>query len=154
MLEKVLWIPFCVQIFAMMFDEFYFHWKRGLPKWERIGHPLDTLSIVAAIGYIVVVPYSRSALLPYILLAILSCLLVTKDEWVHRKHCNGKEQWLHALLFLNHPLVLLAMGFLWQRQGSARSFLLIQFVMTILFCLYQIVYWNFIWKEKQPNNAE
>lgn len=148
MIEKMIWIPFIVQVVAMALDEFYFHWKRGLPKWERIGHPLDTLSVVGVMAYALYAPFSKSALLVFIALSIVSCLLVTKDEWVHRKHCDGKEQWLHALLFLNHPLLLLSMGFAWYFQGIYHFLLLGQCLMTILFFFYQIVYWNFVWKEK------
>jgi len=25
-------------------DEFYFHRRRGLPRWERLAHPLDTMT--------------------------------------------------------------------------------------------------------------
>ncbi len=42
----LLLIPFLVQTFLITFDEWYFHLKRGLPKWERIGHPLDTLTAI------------------------------------------------------------------------------------------------------------
>jgi hypothetical protein len=27
---------------AILLDQFYFHFARGLPRWERLGHPLDT----------------------------------------------------------------------------------------------------------------
>lgn len=148
MIEKMLWIPFAVQILAMTFDEFYFHWKRGLPLWERVGHPLDTLSVLFVMGYVLYVPFSKSAFFVFLALAILSCLLVTKDEWVHRKHCSGKEQWLHALLFINHPLLLLSMGLIWPLQGVYRLLLFIQFFMTGLFFIYQVIYWNIVWKEK------
>jgi hypothetical protein len=142
------WIPFIIQALAITFDEFYFHHQRGLPKWERIGHPLDTLSLVACLLFVVMIPFQKALLVYYVPLAIFSCLLVTKDEWIHKKHCEGKEQWLHALLFLNHPLVLIALGFMWSRKHGYALFLWFQLFFACLFCLYQIIYWNFVWKEK------
>jgi hypothetical protein len=142
------WIPFLIQTAAITLDEFYFHHKRGLPKWERIGHPLDTLSLIACLLFVVLTAYDKTQLLYYIPLAIFSCLLVTKDEWVHKDQCDGKEQWLHALLFLNHPLVLIALGFMWKDKNQYAPFLWIQLYLTVLFFLYQWIYWNFVWKEK------
>jgi hypothetical protein len=141
------YIPFIVQALVIGYDEFYFHIKRGLPRWERIGHPLDTLSIVLCLSFVVIFPYTPSLILPFIVLGTLSCLLVTKDEFVHKKHCDAKEQWLHALLFLNHPLVLISMGLLW-KQNTFVPFLTLQLIFASLFCLYQLIYWNLVWKEK------
>jgi hypothetical protein len=142
-----LFIPFVIQALAILFDEFHFHHKRGLPKWERIGHPIDTLSLVACLTYVMMAPFTSKSLIIYICLATLSCLLVTKDEWVHKEHCEGKEQWLHALLFLNHPLVLISTGLIWWK-GGAFTFFLIQASFAALFCVYQFVYWNFLCPNK------
>src|SRR5262245_46335781 len=90
-------------------------------------------------------------------LSVFSCLFVTKDEPVHSKHCRPNEQWLHAMLFSLHPLVLLSGGLLWpawRRQtlsfirytGFERKFLLGNTLLTLAFGLYQLVYWNFIWQ--------
>lgn len=141
-------IPFVIQAIAITFDEFYFHVKRGLPLWERIGHPIDTLSALACFLYVLWSPYSATALVGYICLAVLSCLLVTKDEWVHKEHCEGKEQWLHALLFLNHSIMLLALAFIW-KNGHFTNFLWVQTGMVGLFCLYQIIYWNYFYVRKR-----
>jgi hypothetical protein len=145
-----LFVPFVVQAVAILLDEFYFHHKRGLPKWERIGHPIDTLSLVFCLAYVLWIPFSMQALVPYIILGVISCLLVTKDEWVHQEHCEGTEQWLHALLFINHPLVLIGVGLMWSGLFSPviPAFFVIQFCFASLFCLYQTLYWNFVWKEK------
>lgn len=156
--------PFFVQTLVILFDEFYFHVRRGLPKWERIGHPLDTLSVLICFMLILWVPYSSLALKIYIALAIFSCIFVTKDEFVHKECCPASEQWLHALLFLNHPVVLTAAGLLWSVVGGTgaplwlsgllpyaavlRSFLLLQSGLIGVFFLYQLIYWNFLWKDK------
>jgi hypothetical protein len=147
-------------------DEFYFHVRRGLPKWERLGHPLDTLTVLACFAFILFVPYSSFFLKVYIALAIFSCIFVTKDEFVHKECCPASEQWLHALLFLNHPVVLTAAGLLWPvidkavvpswlsgfipYADSLRSVFLVQTICIALFLAYQTIYWNFIWKDKAP----
>src|ERR1700722_5566894 len=118
-----LWIviPFFVQIFVILFDEFYFHVRRALPKWECLGHPLDTLTVLACFAFILLVPYSSFSLKVYIGIAIFSCIFVTKDEFVHKHCCPASEQWLHALLFLNHPVVLTAGGLIWMVISGASA---------------------------------
>ncbi len=155
-------IPFALQALAIGFDEAYFHHKRGLPKWERIGHPLDTLSVILCMGYAIFVPFSLTALILYIALASFSSILVTKDEFVHKEHCPASENWLHAVLFILHPITLASAGFIWPvAQGvevapwlakwldsreNLALFLRGQFGAMIAFMLYQIIYWNFLWK--------
>lgn len=161
-----LWItlPFIIQFLVIGFDEGYFHIRRGLPKWERIGHPIDTFSVLACILFVLLVPFSPLALKWFIGCAVASCLLVTKDEFVHKHHCPASENWLHSLLFINHPIVLTALGLIWyagSENGSSywltswldhpeqlHLFLVMQAVSVLIFMLYQIVYWNFIFEEK------
>jgi hypothetical protein len=154
--------PFIVQTLVILIDEFYFHVRRGLPKWERLGHPLDTLTVLICFFFLIFVPYSSLALKIYIGLAIFSCIFVTKDEFVHKECCPASEQWLHALLFLNHPVVLASAGLIWLTFGRAevptwlsglipyaqmlRTFLWMQSGMVALFFVYQLVYWNLVWK--------
>lgn len=151
----LIFIPFIVQTLVILFDECCFHLKRGLPKWERIGHPLDTLSVLFCLGFVFFVPYSPTALKGFLALSILSCLLVTKDEFVHKHHCPASEQWLHALLFLNHPIMLASIGLMWSPprwispSPLFRPFLALQMGFITLFFLYQLIYWNLIWKESK-----
>jgi len=159
-------LPFAVQMLVVNFDEFYFHVRRGLPKWERLGHPLDTLTVLACFVFVLWVPYSLLSLKVYIALALFSCIFVTKDEFVHKDCCPASEQWLHALLFLNHPIVLASAGLLWPIiQGVEAPAWLAELVphadniklvlsgqalcITLFFC-YQTIYWNFLWKDKLP----
>lgn len=155
-------IPFFLQAIAILFDEGYFHWKRGLPKWERIGHPLDTLSLVVCLAMTVFVTFTPTALKLYAGLAVFSCLMVTKDEFVHKHHCPGAENWLHALLFLLHPITLTMAALIWPvTQGIEvtpwvnawlnepqllKWFLDIQTLLITVFFFYQLIFWNFIWK--------
>ena len=134
----------------IVFDEWAFHRKRMLPKWERIGHPLDTLSVVIALCIPAFFPYSPPLLKIFIGLAILSCLMVTKDEWVHKHHCVSAEHWVHALLFLNHPILLTGAGFLWASSLPwAAAFLRLQIGCAFSFMLYQTIYWNFYHEKNQ-----
>ncbi len=56
-MNVLFYIPFLIQTLVIGLDEFHFHLKRGLPKWERIGHPIDTLSVVLALAFTLVFPY-------------------------------------------------------------------------------------------------
>lgn len=145
----LIFIPFVLQSVAMFFDEFYFHRKRGLPLWERIGHPLDTLSVLCCYLFIYFADFNQTNLLIYIGLCSFSCLLVTKDEFIHTKYCEARENWLHAFLFVLHPLTFLSAGLIWKDHLSP-SFLMIQPVVTFLFMLYQILYWSLLWNKKVP----
>jgi len=153
-------IPFALQAAVILADEWVFHVKRNLPKWERIGHPLDTLTVLICMAFALWVPFSKTALIFYALLAAFSSLFVTKDEFVHKKHCPASEQWLHAVLFTLHPVVLAVTGFIWPVvQGAEvspwiahwldngpalRLFLWGQLAAMGAFFLYQILYWNWI----------
>ena len=157
-------LPFILQALVIFFDEAFFHVKRGLPRWERIGHPLDTLTVLVCMGFAIWVPFSKTSLILYVALAVFSSLFVTKDEFVHKEHCSASEQWLHAVLFTLHPIALASAGFIWpvaqnvsveawicswlNNPYALRLFLYGQFAAMSLFFLYQIIFWNLIWKHK------
>lgn len=140
-------IPFFLQGFAIFFDEFYFHHKRRLPLWERIGHPIDTISVLLCFLYLIFNDPSFFHLKIYIGLSIVSCLLVTKDEFVHTEKCDAKENWLHAILFILHPITFLAASVIWFNHQDPR-YLIGQAVIMTIFVIYQIVYWGFYEKNK------
>ncbi|MGD0664768.1 MAG: hypothetical protein ABSA17_03435 [Rhabdochlamydiaceae bacterium] len=162
-MQTLIYIPFILQMVVIFLDEALFHIKRDLPKWERIGHPLDTLTVIACFAFVYWVPYDRSMIGWYIALAIFSTIFVTKDEFVHKEHCPAAEQWLHAVLFVNHSIVLSLLGLIWPHLHGSEifSFLpsidrlniltLSQMVGAGCFCMYQIVYWNFIRKPLEAN---
>jgi len=163
-MHTLILLPFIVQAIVIVLDEYLFHLKRGLPKWERIGHPLDTLSVIGCFIFVLLVPYDSSMIKYYVTTAIFSCLLITKDEFVHKHHCPAAEQWLHAILFVNHSVLLTAMGLMWPRihgreifewmpsVETLTLFLWIQTLFASLFCLYQIIYWNFIYVPEEGFN--
>jgi 2-polyprenyl-6-hydroxyphenyl methylase/3-demethylubiquinone-9 3-methyltransferase len=134
-------IPIAVQGLAMLVDEGVFHRRRGLPRWERIGHPLDTLTIAACLGWLLATtPSTEHALAIYVALCVVSALFVTKDEAVHAKLCGAGEQWLHSILFVIHPIVLGTFAWLW--WTGHRDVLVVQLAVTGAFGVYQVVYWN------------
>lgn len=155
-------IPFALQALAIALDEGVFHYKRGLPRWERIGHPLDTFGTLLCMLFVLFVSYSPLTLKIYIGLAAFSSLLITKDEFVHKEHCPGAEQWLHACLFVLHPITLAAAALIWPAAEGGETanwlacwidkpshlafFLRLQAAAMGLFLTYQIIYWNFLWK--------
>ena len=145
-------------------DEFWFHRRRGLPRWERYGHPLDTLTVVLSLAWVLFVAPIYSTVAVFVILAVFSCIFVTKDEPVHKRYCSAAEMWLHSILFMLHPMMLTSAGLLWpiiwnrtsgfsnwvvRPEGFERSFLsLICFVMA-LFGLYQLIFWNLLWHPKK-----
>lgn len=136
-----LYLPFIIQGFCMLVDEFHFHEKRGLPRWEKIGHPLDTLTVFSCYASLL---WGNISLMGYIALCIFSCLFITKDELVHKEKCEGMEHWLHAMLFVLHPICFLSAYYL---MGSGETgFLKIQTLVIFLFMLYQTIRWSYPWR--------
>ena len=135
--------PFLLQGALMTVDEFYCHRRRVLRPWERLGHPVDTLVFGLCLLFLYFSDVDKSNLRIYVGLSVFSCLLITKDEWQHGELCTGFENWLHAVLFLLHPVVLGWAGFLW--WTGAREFLFLVLVMVFGFFVYQILYWN-VWR--------
>ena len=137
----------------MLVDEGWCHRKRGLGRWERIGHPVDTLSVAACYAWLVFVkPELPNALAIYIGLAAFSCLLITKDEPVHTRACDATESWLHSVLFVLHPIVFLGFGLVW-RSGDHEWVLRAQLVLTLAFAAYQTIYWSVLWKRDPTRPA-
>lgn len=138
-------IPFVIlaafQGIVILVDEIFFHHKRGLPKWERIGHPLDTATVITCLLFLALAPKNPTTTFIYYGLAIFSCVFITKDEWVHRKFCTAEEMWLHAVLFIIHPLLLFSAAEIWTTH---QEMLLMTSLGVIGFFVYQVTYWNFI----------
>ncbi|HMG53685.1 MAG TPA: bifunctional 2-polyprenyl-6-hydroxyphenol methylase/3-demethylubiquinol 3-O-methyltransferase UbiG [Kofleriaceae bacterium] len=143
--------PLAIQGAVMIADEALCHRRRGLPRWERIGHPLDTLTVALCVAWLVAMPPGRGALAVYLGLAVFSTLFVTKDEPVHARLCGPGEHWLHALLFALHPIAFAALGVLWWTGGHG-TLLAMQLVVTLGFGAYQAVYWN-LWRARDPISA-
>ena len=146
MLFALFIVPASLQAAAMAVDEGWYHRRRGLPRWERIGHPLDTTTVLLAYAWLLLhEPGDTRALVIYAALALFSCVFVTKDELVHAGRCTGGEHWLHAVLFVLHPLVFAAFAALW----VAREHLVLLWVQTALtgiFALHQLIYWSLLCK--------
>jgi hypothetical protein len=157
-------MPFVLQMAFMGADELWFHRKRGLPRWERIGHPLDTLTVSLTIACTLWFRPTRETVPVFAALAIFSCIFVTKDEQVHNRLCTAAEQWLHAVLFMLHPVVLASAALLWpmawndspgwvlpivQSSGLERDFLTCTLALMIGFAGYQFLFWNFPWHPKK-----
>jgi hypothetical protein len=159
-MKYLIFIPFFLQALIIFIDEFYFHIKRGLPKWEKIGHPLDTFSVLALFIFAYFAPVNELNFKIFIGSSVFSCLFVTKDEWVHKDVCPKNEMWLHALLFLHHPVVLGCLMIIWGsysdffsfnlglEKSLIKNFILSQILVIGSFMTYQILYWNVLCKKK------
>ena len=93
-------------------------------------------------------PDQPFALPVYIALGAFSCLFVTKDTPLHARVCNAGEMWLHAVLFVLHPLVFVASGFIWW-FGLAPGLLAGQLVVMLVYASYQFFYWRWWWHRRQ-----
>jgi hypothetical protein len=134
-------VPLVLQAGLMAIDEFYFHRRRGLGRWERLGHPCDTLAFLACCAVAAFLPPSAGTF--YLFVAVLSCLIITKDEFIHTQLCDAREAWLHSLLFVLHPVVLYCLWHL-KLDGSV-AILQLQFLAVFSFFSFQVVYWNGPW---------
>ncbi len=136
---------FAFQGLLMLVDESVFHLRRRheMPRWERLGHPLDTLTVLTPILLARFLPASEPWTIVFLALAVFSCVFVTKDEPVHAVHCTPGEHWLHALLFMVHPLLFAALWILW-KQGQV-GWISLQVAVTFGFLCWQTVYWNGPW---------
>ena len=72
-------LPFFAQGLLMAVDEFYFHHRRRLGRWESVGHPLDTLTFIAPLLVALRGPLSEWSIGLYLVLSGFSCLFITKD---------------------------------------------------------------------------
>lgn len=140
------YLPFLLQGLGLLIDEFYFHHQRGLGRWESQGHPLDTLTVLICYLWILIALPNALNLNIFIGLSIFSCLFVTKDEFIHARESSGGENWLHAILFILHPLTFMVAGYLWL-QNILHDFLILQTLIVGLFMIYQLLYWNIKWKK-------
>ncbi len=145
MVEIAAWTLFAVHGALMFVDEFRFHRHRTMERWERIGHPLDTLTVIAPLAVAAFAAPGATVNAAFIALAVFSSIFITKDEWQHHEHCPAAEQWLHALLFVLHPVLLWFMFTMWQGGDSALP--LVALVASCGMLLHQLVYWN-VWEPR------
>jgi hypothetical protein len=149
-------VPFSIQGLAILLDEAVFHRRRGLPRWERIGHPIDTFLQLGCMLIPLFFALNRAHLIFFSVAAFFSTLLITKDERVHALHCEWRENWLHALLFIVHPVVLIATAYLWASPGEHGWFypvLRLQILLMAGFGTYQIIYWC-VWERLWRKNSK
>jgi hypothetical protein len=143
-------LPFLVQGLLMTVDEFYCHKRRQLRRWERVGHPIDTITFIVCLLFLIFMPATRINLWIYGVLSLISCLMISKDEWEHKELCTGLENWLHSLLFMIHPVVLIWIGFLWWTETPEFAVVADFCVMLSLgFLFYQSFYWNWRRRDQQ-----
>lgn len=130
-----------LQAIVMLIDEGYFHRQRGLGTFERYGHVVDTLFFSAALFIPFIWAPTTSSLVAYGILSFASCLIITKDEWIHAEACGGLEQWCHAVLFILHGALLLCLGVLWIYEPTAWE---LKFLApgALVWAAYQHIYWN------------
>lgn len=141
-MNRIYLFPIFFQGLVLFVDEFYFHLKRGLPRWERFGHPLDTFTFLACLLFTLFSQPTQANIFVYVGMSAFSCVFVTKDEFVHAEKCTAGEQWMHSLLFLLHPVSLFCFYRLWIDRDF-QDILFLQSGVILSFMIYQIIFWHF-----------
>ena len=149
----LLLIPFLLQASFILIDELYFHPRREVSRWERLGHLLDTFTVFICFLLTVIFPYSRTSLVGFLGVSIFSCLFVTKDEWIHSQKCTGTEMWLHSILFLVHPLVLISAALVWAGPEKYHWILKAQLMVLVFASIYQARMWRNTHTTPSVNNT-
>lgn len=142
MLELSMFWSFPVLVLAMSVDEWVFHRNREMPRWERLGHPLDTFSVLLCVLFTLLFQPSASHVYTFTILALVSCVFITKDEWMHAKHCTRGEHILHGFLFFFHPIVLWQIYGLWMMGPSSQGTLQAAAFGLSIAMFYQWAYWR------------
>lgn len=141
-----LYVPFCLVSLLMGYDEIL-HQRRGLGAWEKLGHPIDTLTVFVPLSYIALNEYTYHRLVVFIILAAFSCLIITKDEFIHSRECEAIENWIHSMLFILHPIIFATSALIWKYHPEDH-FLTFQAIAVGVFMIYQVIRWSFSWKER------
>lgn len=140
-LRFILMILGGAQAVMMLVDEGVFHHRRGLGKFERWGHVADTSLFLAALCIPAFLTATHQNLVIYSVVSIASCLLITKDEWIHTEACEAVEQWCHAVLFVLHGAILVLIGSIWILEPNSWEIKAIPLA-VFAWGLYQHIYWN------------
>lgn len=152
-LEKILLALFITQVAIMAFDEFHYHRRRGLEKFERWSHLADTTLFFAAVILPMLLIPSPFNIGIYIFFAVASAVITTKDEWIHIRSCSGGEQWCHSILFLLHGAILVVLGILWNMDAS--SLILRTLPIPVgLWGIYQFFYWNVFYENSRARDHD
>lgn len=128
-----------IQGALLMYDDVVLHRRRGLPRWERIGHPIDAFffTLPIALGAIC---GSDTPSGVYWTLSLLSCLIILKDEWVHVGRIEALEATVHAALFVLHPVTLFAA---WKLAQTGQTVgLWLAWIALLGVVSFQTIYWN------------
>lgn len=124
--------PIIIQAIIFAIDEFFFHRKRSLKAWEVLGHPVDTVAFLIPLSLCFLsISISHKEIL-FLIASVFSCLVITKDEWIHKKESCGTENWLHSLLFILHPVVLFS---IWELQKN-NNFITLKIIFCFVFFVF------------------
>ncbi|MBC7661734.1 MAG: hypothetical protein H7249_18725 [Chitinophagaceae bacterium] len=130
-----------LQALLMFIDEGIFHHGRGLGAFERWGHVADTSLFLAALLVPAFCLPTQASMAAFIVLGCASCLLITKDEWIHSEACKPVEQWCHAMLFIMHGPILGLIGLVWYLGPNSWELKALP-AAVLVFGIYQHLYWN------------
>ena len=129
-------------------DEYILHRKRNLSQKEINNSIIDGVLFLVIVGLTIFTTYSEKLATVYIILSILSCLSIVKNE-IFYEDITTKERLVHALLYVFHPLILYAFFLSWQADffitnSSYWMMQLCYFAIGFKVMSYHIIYWNYI----------
>ncbi|MBS1985442.1 MAG: hypothetical protein JST16_14850 [Bdellovibrionales bacterium] len=103
---------FAAHYALLILDETKNHSRRPIGRRERMGLILDALMLAWLASFVFFVKYSEGMAFVYGALALLTLLLVTRQE-LHVRECDRRERWMHSLLFISYPLVVITLAAFW-----------------------------------------
>lgn len=136
----ILFVPFFLQGALIATDEIYCHRRRGLSQLEKLSHVVDSSLLLITFVFALYVNPTANSEIQFFVLSAISTVAITKDEWIHARESDGLEQWLHAWLFIVHPLVLVSLWQVWHQSGR-RDYLLGAAAAIGAFCFTQTIGW-------------
>ncbi len=145
-------LPFGAQGFLIALDEFVCHRRRGLSLWEQTSHLIDTLSFLVALSVIFWADPTPFSISLFFVFSILTCLSVTKDEWIHAEYSTGFECWLHSLLFILHPLALISAYSIWTNSPESLEWLKMPYLVISGFGFYQLARLLYEWSQRRKRS--
>lgn len=128
-----------IQTVLMLIDEAYYHQRRGLSRLEQWGHVADALIFATALAIPGFFSPTTTTIFWYAAAVIVSSLVITKDEWIHTRACEGGEHWVHAVLFVIHAPILIGIGWLWY-QGYPSFLFQAYSTLVIVVAVAQLIY--------------
>ena len=144
-----------LQVILFHVDEYYFHRKRGLSKYEIASAITDGAFYVLPLIIATFAKFDSIWKTIFIVLAGISCLSIAKNELFYPA-LQVKERIIHSLLYVLHPILLYSFYISWKGNffDAYPNFWILQLLYVAIgfkTVIYQIIYWNYIHENPKPS---